>query len=791
MMRPLVESVDRDALFCSTEQDHPRYCGAMMTFKWGSVGALVALACDVQGSALEHDVGVSDEPRVAAVDPLLTHAQALHAGHALANRCVSVRSGFRWLTASEDGQTFAFRLGGKANAARFFMKASDLATYLLYDSDRGYLVSDNGPLLRQTSLLSDVLLVDDSFVSGAEWQVSPTDDNPDRFTLFNRRNEAFLTHNGLSTDPERALSVEFIDAEDCAEHPELSLDATGTVAKTTFDDGTLYGIAETHTHLLSNFGFGGGGIFHGSTFHRLGVEHALSDCSVYHGENGRKDVFGFAFDTAGADAVDFAALLPALLQGELPEDNHLTPGYPDFPDWPSRNRSTHQTQYYRWLERAYLAGLRLVVQHATTNSVICELTVGEGLQSTRYACDDMVAVDRIIEETYAMERYIDAQSGGPGLGWFRIVQSPQEARAVIASGKLAVILGIETSNLFNCALVPRDGGPTCNEDDLIDQLDHYHSLGVRALFPVHKFDNAFSAGDGDRGFIEIGNYANSGHFSNFTEDCPEIPSVFDKGDVVFGGLNEPRDDYDSPPPNDVSDFLDHPARILFRQILRLLQPALEGDFCQNAGLTPLGQTLIEQMMARGMIIEIDHLPRHSYQQTFNLLEAHDYPAVGSHGNNYEGQLYDLGGISKINLGRCRAADRQGAMVESLLDRIDQITTAGAFPAEGFGFDLNGFASAPRPRFGDDARCDDEQTDPITYPFDSHAGDITFTPPFIGNRALDFNTEGLAHIGLLPELIEDARRDAVSPHDLDPLFRSAEGYLRMWEKAEARSAALRR
>ena len=60
---------------------------------------------------------------------------------------------------------------------------------------------------------------------------------------------------------------------------------------------------------------------------------------------------------------------------------------------------------------------------------------------------------------------------------------------------------------------------------------------------------------------------------------------------------------------------------------------------------------------------------------------------------------------------------------------------------------------------------------------------------LGNRELDFNTEGLVHIGLLPELIEDARRDAVDPADLEPLFRSAEGYIRMWELAEARSAEL--
>ena len=48
------------------------------------------------------------------------------------------------------------------------------------------------------------------------------------------------------------------------------------------------------------------------------------------------------------------------------------------------------------------------------------------------------AVDRIIDEAYAMERYIDAQAGGPGKGWFHVVQTPAEARTTIEAGKLAV-----------------------------------------------------------------------------------------------------------------------------------------------------------------------------------------------------------------------------------------------------------------------------------------------------------------------------------------------------------------
>lgn len=711
--------------------------------------------------------------------------------HAFADGCYSLHSGDDWLGRTTADDAYAFAPGGPEGAARFFMKASDLGTYLLYDEGGGYLVAEDGPLLRHTSLQSDVLLVDDGYVSGAEWQLEPSPADPlTQARLRNRRTGQRLGATGLSADEAGALSVTLEPASGCQAHPELTLDATGEVTLTQFEDGDLYGIVDTHSHILSNFAFGGGGIFHGAPFHRLGVQHALSDCALYHGENGRKDFFGYAFDAAGADGADIAGILPDLLVGELSVDNHETAGYPEFTGWPNApTRSTHQTQYYRWLERAWLSGLRLVVQHATTNSAICHLTAGEGVQPVRYSCEDMVAVDRIIEETYALERYIDAQAGGPGEGWFRIVLTPAEAREVIAAGKLAVVLGIETSDLFNCRISPRPGDPVCDEAYVIQQLDTYHELGVRAIFPVHKYDNAFTPGDGDRAFIELGNFMNSGHWSNFTEDCPpQSHAVFDNGDVAFGGLNMPRDVYDAEPPHDFSNFPAQPLPTIFPFISYLGDPPLVGGYCQNATLTPLGETLLREMMARGLIIEIDHLPQWSKERAFELLEESDYPAVGTHGGNFDGRLYQLGGVSKTGLGRCRDAAAPGQMLTSLQQRVALIEENGGYPAEGFGFDLNGFAGAPGPRFGEGA-CPTEQEDPVTYPFTSYAGDVEFTEPVVGNRVLDFNTEGMVHIGLLPELLEDARRDAVSEADLEPLFRSAEAYVRMWERAEQRAGAL--
>ncbi|MCA9696053.1 MAG: hypothetical protein KC431_00925, partial [Myxococcales bacterium] len=438
---------------------------------------------------------------------------------------------------------------------------------------------------------------------------------------------------------------------------------------------------------------------------------------------------------------------------------------------------------------AYLAGLRLEVLHATTNSAICHFMVGEELQPTRYACDDMVAVDRILDEAYVMERYIDAQFGGPGLGWFRIVQTPAEAREVIAAGKMAVVLGIETSDLFNCRITPWPGDQACDLAYVQEQLDYYQSLGVRAIFPVHKYDNAFTPGDGNRAFIELGNFLNSGYWSNYTENCPpEVTDGFDKGDIFFGGLNMPRDQFISEPDFDFSQYPDAPVNTASLFLNQLFEPPLVGNYCQNAVMTPLGEELMAEMMARGMIIEVDHLPKWSYKRAYELLEAADYPAAGTHGRNFDGKIYELGGISTVGFGRCHDANNPGASVQGFIDKIQFITDHGGYPAEGFGFDLNGFAGAPGPRFAE-GKCGSPQENPVTYPFSSYAGDVEFTTPVVGNRELDFNQEGMVHIGLMPELIEDARHDGLSDEDLEPLFRSAEAYIRMWERAEERAGAL--
>jgi len=745
-----------------------------------SCSVLVGAAC---GDATESDLS-GERPPAAEADDVFSFVDGCYALHATPPG--SAEGSF--LAPSDGGDGFAFTASTVDSAASFYMKASGLGTYVFYDEEEHYLVGDEGAFRRKAELSTALFELDDSFSPGAQWELQVSEVDENRHRLKHAATEQFLTTDGLADSEDRAAVVTLRPTDGCADYPELSLDAEGQPRSRPWDDGSVWGFVETHTHIMSNFSFGGAGIFHGAPFHPLGVEYALPSCERFHGEQGRQDLFGFAFNRQ--NELDAQTMITALSEGQTPEPNHATDGYPEFTDWPdAHDSSTHQMQYYKWIKRAYMSGMRLMVQHATSNEMICQLIAGEGIQPTRYSCNDMVATDRILKETRRMERYIDAQAGGPGEGWFRIVESPDEAREVINDGKLAIILGIEVSNLFDCYLVPPEGEEQCTREDVVDALDEYEEKGVRSIFPVHKFDNAFSAGDGHRGVIEIGNFAQTGHYSNFVTDCPDVPANFDRGNVQFGGLNDPRDDYFAEPPADVSDFGEEPLGTLLPHADKLGEGELEGDYCMKHGLTDLGRFLIDELMRRGMIIEVDHLPQRSYEETFEILEQNDYPAAGTHGTNNRGKIYELGGVSKFNFDVCADPDNPGSRAEDLNDDLELIREAGAYEAEGFGFDLNGFAGAPGPRFGEDSDCEAPQENPVEYPFDSYGGGVTFTQPQLGERTPDFNTEGLVHIGMIPELIQDVQNTGVTEQELEPLFRSAEGYLRMWEKARERAEAM--
>ena len=141
-------------------------------------------------------------------------------------------------------------------------------------------------------------------------------------------------------------------------------------------------------------------------------------------------------------------MLGAFYVGDF--DGHKTAGWPTFPDWPAATALTHEAIYWKWMERAWKAGLRIAVNDLVENQALCELLRNANGLNPLANCNSMINAQRQINTMYAMQDHIDAQYGGRGEGWFQIVLDPAEARQTIEDGKLAVVLGIEISNLFDC-----------------------------------------------------------------------------------------------------------------------------------------------------------------------------------------------------------------------------------------------------------------------------------------------------------------------------------------------------
>jgi microsomal dipeptidase-like Zn-dependent dipeptidase len=59
--------------------------------------------------------------------------------------------------------------------------------------------------------------------------------------------------------------------------------------------------------------------------------------------------------------------------------------------------------------------------------------------------------------------------------------------------------------------------------------------------------------------------------------------------------------------------------------------------------------------------------------------------------------------------------------------------------------------------------------------------------FAGRRDFDINLDGVAHYGLLPDFVQDLRNTGLTQQTLGPLFRSAEEYIRTWERCEKQRA----
>ena len=482
------------------------------------------------------------------------------------------------------------------------------------------------------------------------------------------------------------------------------------------------------------FEFLGGKAHCGRPWHRFGAPFALVDCVDHEAGGG------------------CGAVLDNALYGK-PARCHDSGGWPTFTGWPDHKSLTHEQSYWRWLERAWHGGMRLYVNLMVENRALCEL-----YPLKQNSCNEMESVLLQIQRIHEFQDYIDAQAGGPGKGFFRIVESPFEAREVINRGKLAVVLGMEVSEPFGCSL--QFGAPMCDEAEIDGWLDRLDQLGIRQLEITNKFDNALTGVKGDNGevgtVVNAGNFYTTGRFWDM-ESCDDP----ENHDNTPTGAPEPHNEdliiangFDAFTPPGVLPTYSEPPN------------------CNKLGLTPLGEHAIRGIIDREMIFDPDHMSLLGRNQALNLVESKDYSGIFSSHSwstpNALPRIYELGGV--ITPSSSEADD----FVHEW-QHLRQDYSGRQYFGVGYGADQNGFATQPGPR-------DPAAGPPVGYPFKSFDGEVTLDRQVSGERAFDINVDGIAHYGLYPDWIEDLRQVGGKQIVRD-MGRGAEAYLQMWERAE--------
>jgi len=502
------------------------------------------------------------------------------------------------------------------------------------------------------------------------------------------------------------------------------------------------GFAELHHHMFAEQAFGGGW-FHGSytgTLNRCDggapeSDHArvrmdLSDLLNLCPNSGGVDLstnplLAAFFGIGGAVGSEFIGKMEGT-QG----DTGLHLGRRDVPtQWPRWDTIAHQQSWEGWLRKAKDGGMSLVMVSLVSNGFLCNALP---YQNLKRPCDEMAD----IEVQLQMARDFDARTD-----WVEIALSPAHARQIIAAGKLAMVLSIETSKLFGTR-------------DWRTELDRFYNLGVRSLQPVHQLDNRFAGAAPHNAIFQAAEFLENCHIDT---DCGVTTSSFTLGFDVDSA-------------------------------------------CRNVkGLTTEGRALVQAMMSKGMLLDLAHMSERSVQDTFSLAQGNTYyPLMISHGHFREVMnpkvaehekttpawvvryLRQTGGMFGLRTAHDETRTyTKTAVANSCHGSTRSLAQAYEFGRQGlkvpmaFGADFNGFIQQTRPRFGPNGAC----SATFQAEADVQAYQQTLSGP--GRLGTEFDENGLAHIGLLPDLLRDLKNLGV---DTSGLESSAETFIRMWERA---------
>lgn len=553
----------------------------------------------------------------------------------------------------------------------------------------------------------------------------------------------------------------------------------------------IIGYADLHVHQFAYEGLGGQ-LMAGEAFGPItDTLKACDQLSDLHGQ-GLADLFS---------TVNLLEAF-ASFTNPLKAVQHGSSGHPLYLAWPRWDNVTHQAAHQEMLKRAWSGGLRLMVMMAVNSKRLCDVKL---LAESGKSCGDFPNMYSQIQAAREMEEYVGDKDGG----WYRIVTSPSEARQVIAQGKLAVVLGVEGSDILDAAFYDGTFRPV-DDGHVLDTVLRYYSYGVRHIFPVHHNDNALG---GSALFVDPQWPARIASERDSSVSFEVSPPGFPRSlIVIYDRFIVERCQ---------NEGYQYPQMIGFNQVV----PAI----CNARGLTAQGELFLKSMMSKSVIIDADHMSRKMRNQALDYVRSYNYPVAAGHagflditlGNHRHEehwtseqirQLIDSdgligvafqGGPSELRTYHDRSGlhgstvipHQCGRSSESFAQAYLYAVDASNGGAVAFGSDINSFGRTPGPRveqawsdqIGVKYCADGGYTQAggarVAYPFTAIATGANMPKHQLGQRTFDINFDGFAHIGMLPDFVEELRVIGITDEELKPLLHSAEGYIRMWEKAE--------
>ncbi len=555
--------------------------------------------------------------------------------------------------------------------------------------------------------------------------------------------------------------------------------------------GPIDGFADLHIHQLSNLAYDGRFVWgaHDGPSQAValpecnGMNHAL--CWL---PGSIMDLFGLTQWEAGAHSglgssylfPFFGATGPCEDPNWMGGEGRSTKGWHSdtatkaFKHWPIWKTVTHQQVFADWLEEAHNQGLNLIVMSAVNARHLCSLMPESngtpGTHPLDVAIPDgiaNVATDRAIASAglcndmrNVRRQLVAARQFDEDHDWYEIAYSPGHAAQIVQEGRMAVVLSMECSELF-------DGPETVG--DLRTQLDYFvDDLGVRSIQPIHELNNAFGGASYWNVIFDI---IQSLEDHGSGEQMPVLAELL----LAYGGFD--RD--------------------------------ATGD--NSLAISTMGFELILESIARRLLIDVAHMSRIASTYTYNSAKASDYyPIFISHArykdllttDPYDDHLArhwetiqevkELGGMVGLRTGKNRVREYTPSGVNNIcpgsVRDFAQSYTYGAVGLgipQAFATDMNGFIEQMRPRFADPSHpkygtrawaCGEG----ISFNSTEYRNSLQ---DLQGSRATngtgtDFDLTGFGHIGQIGGIIDDLDNLDVDTAELED---SVQSFIEMWQR----------